>query len=54
MFRHRPAEMDKKLGAPNGPAVYDTATATWSCSFASGTSVSFNAKTGKGTIAWAG
>jgi hypothetical protein len=54
MLNHRPAEMDKKLGAPDGPAVYDNAAATWSRSFATGTSVSFNAITGKGSIRWAG
>jgi hypothetical protein len=43
---------DNPLGAPQADAVYDTATATWTRSFASGTHVSFNAKTQVGTIQW--
>ena len=45
--------MDKKLGAPMSPGVYDAATATWTWHFASGTVATFNAETGNGTITWA-
>jgi len=50
---HRPAEMDKKLGAPKGPGVYNSLAGKWTREFASGTKVIFDPKTKKGTITWA-
>lgn len=44
---------DQPLGVPTADAVYDAATSTWSRRFASGTAVTFDAVTKKGTIAWA-
>jgi hypothetical protein len=46
-------EFDKPLGAPVADAAYDAGTHTWSRSFGSGTAVTFNARTSKGTIKWA-
>ena len=43
-------EYDKPLGAPTGPAKYEAG--VWARSFASGTEVTFDAKSGKGTIKW--
>jgi hypothetical protein len=40
------------LGAPGSDAVYNPDTAEWSRGFASGTTVTFNAKSNKGTITW--
>ena len=45
------AEYDKPLGAPNGPAKYSNG--VWTRAFASGTEVTFDTKTNKGTIKWA-
>ncbi|XP_065182468.1 uncharacterized protein LOC135813184 [Sycon ciliatum] len=42
------------LGDPATDAVYDVESQVWARKFASGTSVAFNAKTKKGTIAWSG
>ena len=44
-------EYSKPLGAPKGPAQYNAG--TWTRSFASGTSASFDTKTNKGTVKWA-
>ena len=46
-------EFERALGAPVADAVYDAATGEWSRSFASGTSVTFNANTNNGTVRWA-
>jgi hypothetical protein len=43
---------DRKLGAPDADATYDAASSTWFRTFASGTSVSFNAANGTGAVAW--
>lgn len=43
-----------KLGAPRAECAYDGATATWTREFATGTKVTFDAKTNNGTVAWAG
>lgn len=43
---------DKPLGAPKAPARYDKGTKMWSRQFASGTNVTFDAGTNKGTIQW--
>ena len=43
---------DQHLGAPLADARYDSATSSWSRAFASGTKVTFNALTKKGTVAW--
>lgn len=40
------------LGTPQGDAVYDSNTHTWSRRFASGTQVTFDAVENKGTIVW--
>jgi hypothetical protein len=45
-------QFDLALGAPAADGAYDPATAVWTRSFASGTDVTFNAKTNKGKIAW--
>ena len=44
-------EYDKPLGAPKGPAQYNSG--VWTRSFASGTEVMFDTKGNKGTIKWA-
>ena len=44
-------EYDKRLGAPKGPAQYNSG--VWTRSFASGTEVMFDTKGNKGTIKWA-
>lgn len=46
-------EFDKPLGAPLAAGSYDVATSTWTRRFASGTVVTFDAKTNTGSIAWA-
>ena len=46
-------EYERPLGAPLADAAYDAASATWSRGFASGTTVSFNARTNAGKISWA-
>lgn len=43
---NRPAILDKPLGAPTGEATYDRGTTSWHRSFASGTTVTFNASNG--------
>ena len=43
-------EYDKPLGAPKGPATYNSG--VWTRSFASGTEVTFNTNENKGTIKW--
>ena len=43
-------EYDKPLGAPKGPAQYNTG--VWTRSFASGTEVTFDTKRNKATIKW--
>ena len=43
-------DYDQPLGAPTAPAKYEGD--VWSRSFASGTKVTFNTKTNKGTINW--
>jgi len=43
---------ERKLGAPLADAVYDPATASWTRTFASGTTVVFNAVTRNGTVRW--
>lgn len=50
---HRPAELDKPLGAPKAAGAYDTTTGEWTREFGSGTRVVFNANTKKGNITWA-
>lgn len=47
-----PGVFDRALGAPLDDAVYDPSTDDWTRSFASGTVVTFNAKTNAGTISW--
>lgn len=47
-----PQIMGRPLGAPRADAEYDDATSTWTREFSSGTAVSFNAKTMRGTIKW--
>lgn len=47
-----PGVFDRHLGQPNSDATYDQRTDTWSRGFSSGTRVTFNAKTNKGTIVW--
>ena len=44
---------EKRLGDPTADATYDAATAVWSRRFATGTKVTFNAKSNEGTIDWA-
>ena len=51
--RWMPELFERPLGEPLADAIYDTASASWARRFASGTSVSFSARTGTGTIAWA-
>ena len=46
------AEYEHPLGEPSSDATYDSTTSIWSRIFASGTSVTFNAKTEQGTITW--
>ena len=50
---HRSPLFDKQLGAPAGPGQYDSVGQTWTRRFASGTRVTFNATSKKGSIAWA-
>jgi hypothetical protein len=47
-----PEIMGRPLGSPLADAEYDDATSTWTRMFASGTNVSFNARTNHGTIQW--
>lgn len=44
---------ERRLGAPLADAAYDDATATWTRTFASGTTVAFNAVTQIGSVRWA-
>lgn len=47
-----PGLFDRPLGAPLGDAVYDESTDEWRRAFASGTKVTFNARTNEGSIQW--
>jgi hypothetical protein len=49
-----PEIMGRPLGTPLADATYDHATSTWTQTFASGTTISFNAKTTRGAIHWSG
>jgi hypothetical protein len=45
-------EFENALGAPTADAEYDASAQVWSRAFASGTKVTFDLKTNKGTISW--
>ena len=48
-----PDLFDRPLGEPVSDGQYDSASAIWSRTFKSGTKVTFNAATKKGSIDWA-